>query len=182
MQQSWRKDRDKLTFIICRPDAKLDQTSSVEAGIHDSRNSMIGDVNMFISVDEDGTGHQPFVIGELELMIAERAQQRKGSGRAALLSFLVYVLQHEAAIIRQYWNSRDGQRLPPRFAYFSAKIGKDNGRSLALFHSLGFVKMSEEPNYWGEYELRHAALTHAALANQMAKNGICRYTELEYKR
>jgi hypothetical protein len=182
MQQSWRKDPDKLTFIICRPDEKLDQTSSVDGGMHDSPNAMIGDVNMFISWDEDGTGHQPLLIGELELMIADKAQQRKGSGRAALLTFLMYVLQNEAAITRQYWHGRHSQPPPSRFAYFSAKIGKENGHSLALFRSLGFTIISEAPNYWGEYELRHAALTPATIAKQMAERGICGYTELEYRR
>jgi hypothetical protein len=181
MQQRWRKDADKLTFIVCRLGENVEQTTAVQAGLDDSPHAMIGDVNMFISLDEDGTGHQAIVSGELELMIAERAQQRKGCGRAALLSFLMYVLQNEAAIIRQYWNGRDGPHSPSRFAYFSAKIGKENGRSLGLFESLGFTRTSEEPNYWGEYELRHAALTQGTIAQQMADSGTCRYTELEYK-
>jgi hypothetical protein len=182
MQQSWRKDADKLTFIVCRLGEKLEQTTAIEAGLDDSSHAMIGDVNLFLSLDEDGTGRQALVTGELELMIAERGQQGKGSGRAALLSFLMYVLQHEAAIIRQYWKARDGQHSPSRFAYFSAKIGKENSGSLALFESLGFSRISEEPNYWGEYELRQAALTQETIATQMAESGTCRYTELEYKR
>jgi DNA polymerase delta subunit 2 len=178
MQQSWRKDADKLTFIVCRLGEKVEQTTAVEAGLDDSPHAMIGDVNLFLSLDED----QALVTGELELMIAERGQQRKGSGRAALLSFLMYVLQHEAAIIRQYWKGHDGQHSPSRFAYFSAKIGKENSGSLALFESLGFRRTCEEPNYWGEYELRQAALTQETIARQMAESGSCRYTELEYKR
>lgn len=143
---------------------------------------MIGDVNLFISLAEDSDGRHALAVGELELMIAERAQQRKGSGKAALLSFLMYVLHNEGAIINQYWHARNPQPPPTRFAYFSAKIGKENSRSLALFDRLGFRSISEEPNYWGEYELRQAALTKETITNLMAHNGICRYTELEYQR
>ena len=181
MQQSWRKDPDKLTFIICHPGENLGQTTAIDAGMHDSPNVMLGDVNMFISVGEDSTGDQPSVIGELELMIAEKAQQRKGSGRAALLGFMMYVLQHELAIVRQFWIDRDGQPPPSGFAYFAAKIGKENGRSLALFDSLGFKRTTEEPNYWGEYEMRHMALADGSIENLMAENGIRQYTELDYR-
>jgi hypothetical protein len=182
MQQSWREDPDKLTFIICRAGEILGQTTLVDAGTYDSPAAMIGDVNMFISMCGDSSDRLPLVIGELELMIAESAQQRKGSGRAALLSFLTYVLDHEAAILRQFWNYRDGQQPPSAFAYFAAKIGKENSRSLALFTSLGFKKTSAEPNYWGEYELRHASLTKEAIETLMAENRIDKYTELEYRR
>jgi hypothetical protein len=182
MQQSWREDPDKLTFIICRPGEKLSQMTAIVAGIYDSPDAMIGDVNMFLSMGEDSTMHQPLVIGELELMIAERAEQRKGCGRAALLSFLMYVLDHENTILRQYCKDRDAQQPPSRFAYFAAKIGKENSRSLALFESLGFKRTTEEPNYWGEFELRHVSLTRETLENLMAENRIRQYTEIEYTR
>jgi GNAT superfamily N-acetyltransferase len=181
MQQSWREDPDKLTFIICYPCENLGQTAAVSVGTYDSANAMMGDVNMFISISEDSTRHRPLVIGELELMIAEKAHQRKGSGRAALLSFIMYVLHNEAAILRQFWNDRDGQSSPSRFAYVAAKIGKENGRSLALFESLGFKRTSEEPNYWGEYELRNDRLTRQAIELLMARHGVHHYSEVEYK-
>jgi RimJ/RimL family protein N-acetyltransferase len=181
MQQSWREDPDKLTFIICYPGENLGQTTAVTAGTYDSANAMMGDVNMFISLSEDSTRHEPLVIGELELMIAEKAHQRKGSGRAALLSFVMYVLHNEVAILRQFWRDRDGQSPPSRFAYVAAKIGKENGRSLALFESLGFKRTSEEPNYWGEYELRNDKLTRQAIELLMARHGVHHYSEVEYK-
>ena len=181
MQQSWREDSDKLTFIICSPGENLDQMTAVNAGVHDAADAMIGDVNMFISISEDSRGHQPSAIGELELMIAEKAQQRKGSGKAALLSFILYVLQHEASILKQFWDNREECPPPSKFAYFAAKIGKENSRSLALFHSLGFKRIAKEPNYWGEYELRHTAMTKGFIQDLMTNKGILQYKELDYR-
>lgn len=64
MQQSWRNDHDKLTFIACLPaieDIQVD--GSVLAGTCDAPDRMIGDVNLFLSpADEDPEG----CIGELE--------------------------------------------------------------------------------------------------------------------
>ena len=155
--------------------------AAVLAGTNGSANAMMGDVNIFISISADSTRHQPLVIGELEVMIAEKAHQRKGSGRAALLSFIMYVLHNEAAILRLFWNDRDGQSPPSRLAYVAAKIGKENGRSLALFESLGFKRTSEEPNYWGEYELRNDKLTRQTIELLMARHGVHHYSEVEYK-
>ena len=59
MQQSWRNDHDKLTFIACLPVPGDDK--EVLAGAHDSPDRMIGDVNLFLSgADED----QESCIGE----------------------------------------------------------------------------------------------------------------------
>jgi hypothetical protein len=55
MQQSWRNDHDKLTFIAALPLQVNDK--QVIAGIHDSPDRMIGDVNLFLSkADEDDEG------------------------------------------------------------------------------------------------------------------------------
>ncbi|KAK3251907.1 hypothetical protein CYMTET_38772 [Cymbomonas tetramitiformis] len=58
-QKSWREDDEKLTFII------LDRESE----------SMIGDVNLFITENEDSA---EVWNGEVEIMIAEESARRKG--------------------------------------------------------------------------------------------------------
>jgi hypothetical protein len=62
MQQSWRNDHDKITFIPCLPSFG-DATGNVQAGLFDAPDRMIGDVNLFLSpADEDPEG----CIGEIE--------------------------------------------------------------------------------------------------------------------
>lgn len=141
---------------------------------------MLGDVNMFISLSEDSTSDHPEYIGELELMIAEKDQQRQGFGRAALLSFLAYVTHFQESLIGEFSKTGDAFIYTPKFAYLGAKIGKDNHRSLALFESLGFKKTKLEANYWGEYELRHDALTRVGVEKMMVDYGVHHYAELDY--
>ncbi len=122
---------------------------------------MIGDVNLFISLaaeDDD----KNVVVGELELMIADRHEQGKGYGRAALLAFLRYVVAHESEIVREFMNPQNAGDVPPsassasQFDHFAVKIGQTNHRSISLFESLGFCKTTASPSYFGEYELRLA--------------------------
>lgn len=178
MQASWRHDADKLTFIICQPLQKTigsgeniakDACSNVNC---DADAAMLGDVNMFLTFNEDdqddedaesqstptdGTHHPPEVVGELELMIAERKNQKHGYGRAALLSFLLYVLRNEDTIVRGFLESKGyapSREMSQRLDFFCVKIGADNVGSIRLFESLGFKKLKEEPNVFGELELR----------------------------
>ena len=142
MQESWRKDSDKLTFIICQPlanPADQDLLSHVEPKVNDNADQMIGDVNLFISVSSQtdtipipqhahgGDGHPPTnaphnssdiktttlcMTGELELMIADSASKRKGYGRAALLAFIRYVLMHRSEIIGEFLKANPLSELP----------------------------------------------------------------------
>jgi hypothetical protein len=131
MQQSWRLDGDKLTFIVCKAEhvdgeteAAIATTRSRSSGREDNRkhdgaldeSMMIGDVNLFISRvewdHEDGDGDEgqgnaddkpkEATVGELELMIAVQTEQTKGYGKAALLAFLHYILSHEDEILREF--------------------------------------------------------------------------------
>ncbi|KIX00349.1 uncharacterized protein Z518_10488 [Rhinocladiella mackenziei CBS 650.93] len=151
MQRSWRTDADKLTFIICRPHDSLKETRDGRFDL----DSMIGDVNLFISTTEDGCDTQ-IVIGELELMIAEHGEQNKGYGRAALLAFMNFIIRHEPDLLAEYHapQSLGTNMQPTAFDHFAVKIGATNSRSIALFESLGFNKTSTLPSYFGEYELR----------------------------
>src|SRR3979411_2517541 len=101
MQQSWRTDPDKLTFIACQPlgPHASGPNTPIIAREDDARDQMIGDVNLFLTpADEDSEG----CIGEIELMIAPNEHRRKGYGRATLLSFLVYLQKHLDEILEEY--------------------------------------------------------------------------------
>ncbi|KMK54541.1 DNA polymerase delta subunit 2 [Aspergillus fumigatus Z5] len=212
MQRSWRQDADKLTFIICLPVPRprsehQHQTERQEqqlpgSGLRlqdgdDAPGQMLGDINLFLRVedeDEDEDENKkgpscPQIIGEVELMIAEKASQRRGYGRAALLAFLRYVLEHEVDIVGEFVRGTGaGATLPGRtdwkFGALSVKIGKENGRSLALFESVGFCKVSEEPSYFGEFELKRVRkeLSLESVDEAMARAGVEGYTEVSYER
>ncbi|XP_045425815.1 N-acetyltransferase 9 isoform X2 [Lemur catta] len=79
MQQSWREDADKCTFIVL--DAEKWQA---QPGITEE-SCMAGDVNLFLTDLEDPT------MGEIEVMIAEPSCRGRGLGTEAVLMMLSYV-------------------------------------------------------------------------------------------
>lgn len=161
MQRSWRTDPDKLTFIICRPDESTG-TMSTRDGCLDP-DVMIGDVNLFIAFADTSDETAPIserriVVGELELMIAEQSQQRKGYGKSALLAFLNYIVRHERDVLKEFRAAHPYTSNPATettgFDHFAVKVGASNHRSIALFESLGFRRTSDQPSYFGEYEFK----------------------------
>ncbi|KAF2441357.1 hypothetical protein P171DRAFT_394404 [Karstenula rhodostoma CBS 690.94] len=157
MQESWRMDADKLTFIVCTP--PLTERENITAEQEDAPQNMIGDVNLFVNPDtddegaEDGEGEQT-LIGEIEIMIADRTQQGKGMGCEILLAFMWYILQTYTLSMKEYHSSHPNGKKSSNLKYLRAKIDKDNVRSTKLFEGVGFSKVSETPNYFGEMELR----------------------------
>jgi GNAT superfamily N-acetyltransferase len=152
---------------------------------------MLGDINLFLRVEEedeeDGTSPETKIIGEIELMIANKVHQRKGYGRAALLAFLRYVLENEGEILGEFMRAASATlqgSTGARFSALSVKIGKENEGSLALFESVGFCKVSEEPSYFGEFELRRrrSELSRESVDEAMARAGVEGYTEVVYER
>ncbi|RDW93859.1 uncharacterized protein DSM5745_01181 [Aspergillus mulundensis] len=168
MQQSWRNDADKLTFIVCLP---IDQERDLKDE-DDAPARMIGDINLFLRVedeeDEQGNPCPPQIIGEIELMIAEKKDQGRGFGKAALLAFVRYVLGRETEVLGEFVaGDEEAKRIlgadvkktgELKLAALSVKIGQVNERSLKLFEGLRFKKVGDAPNYFGEWELRRTGL------------------------
>lgn len=197
MQQSWRQDADKLTFIACLPlpSTSNDRLLSFSEDA-DAPERMIGDTNLFLRFDDDDDDdddsdktEEKRVIGEIELMIAEKRNQGQGFGRGALLTFLWYITRHEREILDEFVqstaNAADDRNKKSsstrKMKCLSVKIGKDNARSLALFESLGFEKRSPEPNYFEEFELRRYGLDGDAVVRLADTYGLKDYRELDYK-
>ncbi|GAA6015136.1 hypothetical protein JCM11491_000478 [Sporobolomyces phaffii] len=151
MQQSWRLDEDKLTFIVhlrspTAPSPETDPTGFLRA--HNDASTMLGDVNLFLhsSVESDSdeddearavapldepTRRQPpraTTLAELEIMLPTTPtslyRPRTGLALETLHAFVAYAQRH--------------LELAP--SQFIAKIGFDNLPSLALFRKLGFVE------------------------------------------
>ncbi|RFU34626.1 hypothetical protein B7463_g1701, partial [Scytalidium lignicola] len=153
MQHSWRTDHDKLTFIACVPPPS--DASNVEnlapaifPGVADAPERMIGDVNLFLSpADEDEEG----CIGELELMIAPTSIRRQGYGRATILTFIYYLKTHLEEILTEYKQGKSQDKMS--LLQLKVKVGSSNEKSIQLFESIGFIKVYQSPNYFGEFEL-----------------------------
>lgn len=168
MQQSWRTDNDKLTFIVCQSREPTGNSAIVQAGVEDCAERMIGDINLFLfepedDDDDDGANDNGIeasnddkasqaIVGEIELMIARKDLHRQGYGRAALLAFTSYILNSWDRIATEY-SSAEGKS-PRALEYLRVKINQTNARSIALFQSIGFIQTAAGANYFGEVELR----------------------------
>lgn len=177
MQKSWREDGDKLTFIACLPrnsEGTLgdEKVPVVQGGLDDSDAKMIGDVNLFLSVDDDNddddqsqnTGgiKREKVIGEIEIMIATPSSRGKGHGKAILLTFLWYILQNISPILLEYSKTANAS-----LKYLCVKIDAENQTSINLFERIGFTKTSPHPNYFNEVELRLSPSDAALILKDM---------------
>ncbi|KAL7276851.1 N-acetyltransferase 9 [Rhizina undulata] len=201
MQQRWRDDADKLTFISCLPPArKTTDGDVIIAQEDDSPSRMVGDVNLFLydneeesesDSDEDGYGRsgsgikQHSMVGEIELMVAGKIHQGRGLGRASLLLFLHYVLRNRSQIMaHRYLTSAFPDSLivlgPPVLSSLRVKIHRTNARSIRLFESVGFVKKSETASYFGEFDFVLESMEVGRIEELMRAYGIEDFAEREY--
>jgi RimJ/RimL family protein N-acetyltransferase len=100
MQQTWKDDDDKCTFILLSKDtcnSHLDinelknlPSTFIKATLH----SMIGDVNLFLSEDSDDEDDVTKTVkrkqAEVDIMIAESDQRGKGIGKEAVCLMMLY--------------------------------------------------------------------------------------------
>jgi RimJ/RimL family protein N-acetyltransferase len=167
MQQSWRSDPDKLTFIICRSPPLSSTTPSLTPGEHDNPETMVGDVNLFLypdadfdptsqtsfTGDEENPGAVP-IIGELEIMLAPANSRRKGLATSSLVAFMAYITSPDrlSRILEEYRLGSD-ERSERYLKYLRVKVDQGNEASLGLFGKVGFERVGAV-NYFGEVELR----------------------------
>lgn len=140
MQQSWRDDPMKCTFIVHATSLTGDVQGKEALYVQDELSGMVGDVNLFLSevvdeVDDDGNDHEtkwggalespskqspPMIQAEIDVMIAEKEFRGKHLGRATTSTMMLYGVT-QLDIVR-----------------FFCKINEDNEASINLFRSLGF--------------------------------------------
>merc|ERR1719376_1990067 len=122
MQATWRDSDDKCTFIV------LDKNAFEEEETNDEVKAMVGDTNLFLSLDED---NDQKVVAEAEIMIAEKEARGRRLGWEAMNLMLKYGVDSL------------------KVTRFEAKIKDDNLASIKMFEKLGFEKVSER-NVFGE--------------------------------
>ncbi|KAG7396526.1 N-acetyltransferase 9 [Phytophthora boehmeriae] len=115
MQQSWREDDKKCTFIVLAT-AEGDCKSGASYVDESALNRMAGDVNLFFNDYDD-----PLAC-EIEVMIAEEKYRRKGFAEEAVKLMMAYATS-KLNVTR-----------------FFCKINDSNDASLQLFNKLGYVK------------------------------------------
>ena len=106
MQRQWTEDLNKLTFIICQPLDDL-TTPRVLPQVNDSPERMVGDVNLFLELQEGEFENR--LVGELEIMIAEESNRHHGFGREAVNAFLIFVRNNQDLILNAYYEPKQGQ-------------------------------------------------------------------------
>lgn len=115
MQETWRDDEAKCTFIVVQKGLLSETFVLNEDFIEQTTKAMVGDVNLFLSETDD---HCPQA--ELDIMIAEEGARRKGIGKEASSMMMKFAMENL------------------HITRFFCKINSENTASFALFRSMGF--------------------------------------------
>lgn len=112
-------------------------------------------------------------------MIALTSHRRQGYGRATILTFLHYIQTHLTEILAEYKTKEGVEKMS--LLQLKVKIGSKNEKSIKLFESIGFIKVVEGPNYFGEFELVFEGfLGEEWTRGLLRKYGIEEYREVGY--
>jgi RimJ/RimL family protein N-acetyltransferase len=127
MCETWRSDDTKHTFIIYSGSTSMEEAEGGLKFVEEGMRRMVGDVNMFVRIEEEineeGDVVEARIEGEIEIMIAEETARRKGLGERAVGCMIEY-----------------GKRLGVERIF--VKIGDGNVASRILFEEkLGFQKV-----------------------------------------
>jgi RimJ/RimL family protein N-acetyltransferase len=122
MQINWLNDEDKLTFIVLSKELyeKYMSMNKIEQEIY----SMVGDVNIFLSTDEDKEDNLK-TVAELEVMIVDKMNRGKGYGIESIRLMINYALK----FLKN-----------PKLERFIVKIDENNIPSIKMFEKLGFIQ------------------------------------------
>ncbi|CAM9327629.1 unnamed protein product, partial [Ectocarpus fasciculatus] len=113
MQQSWKEDSDKCTFIITTLDA------SSQASV------MVGDMNLFLSREDVAeSGEEGPLVAEINVMVAEERFRQQGLAKEAILLTMHYGVQRLGV------------------DKYMCKIQETNSASRNLFIGLGFAEVN----------------------------------------
>lgn len=125
MQESWRDDDKKCTFIIvegrCYKEC-IQNGADEEQWKGMSQQSMVGDVNVFFNDPDD----DPNAV-EIEVMVAEQAYRKRGIAKEAVSLMMGYCVQ-QLSVTR-----------------FRAQILMDNVDSIGLFRALNYKETKTIP-------------------------------------
>jgi RimJ/RimL family protein N-acetyltransferase len=154
-QQSWHEDERKVTFIICARggDGSPEAGATCDAGTtttpqdaptppdtppFDLTLNMVGDVNAFLSEiisdpqgDEDEGEPTGRLSAEMEVMIADASQRRRGMAEEALLLLIHFLLDRVPAVRELVAKVSDGNEASLRL--FTHRLGFHTRRRLDVF-------------------------------------------------
>jgi RimJ/RimL family protein N-acetyltransferase len=131
MQQKWSNDQDKLTFLILNKEVFDHESCPTDDLNQREVNAMIGDVNCFIQEEEcDDDETKSVFIGELDIMIVEHDQRKRGLGIESMRLMINYCVT----------NVINSMTHLPSLASFVVKIDEANTPSIRMFEKLGFSK------------------------------------------